>query len=340
MAYLENRHGGLNARVDLKTSTDAEFSDWLQNKSEEEWLVVQGLPRITNSNGNWQDQARRQVADLIKLVLHVNRTNLNFEVLFVSNPFRYQTNRQPQYNVMMDSVSSCKRIREIFSGFFRHDRPVAKPPALKGISIRNKLTPNTKIRIAILHQLGSIYTESNRGGSYKVQGYGPRPLLITIPPKNSTERQRTYNFIQAVSLLPATFSDEHLTQIYQVVSGQQTGNLQALFVVLNDDDRERCLELVKQKRLAQVRTGQPSASMTVSGSLSGPGAGIGLQDSSLGSLLALPPPPPPSGVDKTPVGVTESPYGAPDHLDRDRDRSRSRGRDRDRSRSRSKDKEG
>ena len=368
IAYLENRHGGLQARVDLKIAADAEFSDWMLNKSEEDWFVVQGMGQITNTRGNWQDEARRRIADLIKLVLNVNRVNIGFEVMYVSNPFRFQPNRPPQYNVRMDSASSASRIREIFSGFFRKVQPVSRPPALRGISVRNKITPNSKIRIAILHQLGSIFTESNSGGSYKVRGFDSRPTLITIPPAGSTSHQRSYTFMQAVTMLPANFSDEHLTQIYQVVSGQQAGNLQSLFVVLNDDDRERCLELVKQKRLVQSRRGQPSSAGSISGSVSGPGTGANLQ--SLGvrfsDLQAPPPPPPPSGP-MTPSGVTESPYGTsnadkPSRKDRshrhsspsvkdrsrspererrsrDRERSRSRDKDRDRERSRSRDKD-
>ena len=335
ISFLENRHGGLEARVDLKFAADAEFSDWMLNRSEEDWLVVQGLGQIPSSSGNWQNDARRKVAELIKLVLNINRVNVPFEVLYVANPFRYQANRPPQYNVRMDSASSSSRIRDIFSGFFRRVHPISRPPALKGVSIRNKITPNSKIRIAILHQLGSIYAETNSGGSYKVRGFDPRPLLVTIPPNGSTDHQRNYTFMQAVTMLPANFSDEHLTQIYQVVSGQQIGNLQSLFVVLNDDDRDRCLELVKQKRLVQARRGQPSSSGTISGSFSGPGTGANLQ--SIGvtfSDLRAPPPPPPSGP-MTPTGVTESPYGT-SNTDRTviRDRDRSRSKDRDLSKSR------
>ena len=243
VAYLESRHGGLQKQVDHKTAADAELTDWMLNRSEEDWLTVAGLPRL--SGGDWQDAARRQVADAIKLALHVNRTNVNFEVMYVSNPFRYQTNRQNFYNVRMDSVASSKHIRDVFSGFFRRNRPVQLPPPLKGVSIRNKITPDTKIRISILHQFGSIFQESARGASYRVSGFDSRPLLTTFPPSGSAERQRTYTFTQAVSLLPANFTDEHLTRIYQVVSNQHSGRLQSLFVVLNDDDRERCLELVK-----------------------------------------------------------------------------------------------
>ena len=325
VSYLENRHSGLQKQVDLKTASDAELADMMLNRSEEDWLSIAGLPRLQGDQ--WQDAARRQVADAIKLALRTNRININFEVMYVSNPFRYQTNRQNMYYVRMDSTASSKRIREVFSGFFRKNRPVPLPPALKGVSVRNKVTPDTKIRIAILHQLGSIYQESNRGSSYKVQGFDPRPLLITLPPNGSAGRQRTYNFIQAVNLLPATFSEEHLIRIYQVVSNQQQGKLRSLFVVLNDDERERCLELVKQQRasgrgpgsrptvtFAGIASGSGSgmdqssagdhSAVTFSGALSAPGSGSSLQSGpslTVSDLRGPPPPPPPEPTDPNPT---------------------------------------
>ena len=295
MAYLEGRQGGFVSQAHVKVAADAELHDWMLNRADEDWMVVTNLPRIS-SNRDWQDAARRQVADVIKLVLHANRINMNFEVMYVANPFRFQTNRQNVYNVQMDSVSSAKRIRDVFSGFFRGRRPVNLPPPLKGVSIRNKVTPSTKIRISILHQLGSIYTETNQGASYKVQGFVSRPLLITFPPQGSAGHQRTYTFMQAVSMLPATFSDDHLIRIYQVVSGQHPGNLQPLFVVLNDDDRERCLELVKQKRSSnQGHSMAPSGAGVMVGSFSGAGSGMEVQGSgalSVDDLRRAPPPPP------------------------------------------------
>ena len=213
------------------------------------------------------------------------------------------------------------------------------------MSIRNKITPDTKIRIAILHQLGSIFTESNNGGSYKVCGFVSRPLLITIPPKNSTGRQRTYTFMQAVTTLPSTFNDEHLTRIYQVVSSQQLGKLQSLFVVLNDDDRERCLELVKQKRSSQHQ--QPSSqnfassSSFISGALAGTGSGMDLQALAIESLLSPPPPPPPSATGSGPEATEVTPRDGDTVRVKEKDKVKDKERDkvRDRSRSRSRDHE-
>ena len=246
MSYLENHHVGLQKQVSTKVAVDAEFSDWIQNRNDEDWLVIKGLPRLNVvSDKEWPAAVKKQVSDCISLVLRTNRTRLDFEVLHVANPFKLRNTGPTLYNVRMDSFYSSKTIRDTFSGFFRHVRPVALPPALKGLSFRNKVTLETKVRIAILHQLGTRYKESNAGGMYKVHGYDPRPVLVTFPPRSGNARPRTFNFIQAVTTLPANFSDESLVRIFQVVGDRFRGRLQALFVVLNDDDHDRCLELVK-----------------------------------------------------------------------------------------------
>ena len=258
MSYLENNHICLQQQVDTKVARDAEFHDWIQNKNEEDWLVFKGLPRLTDvTNQEWPKAAAKQVIDAINPILKANRARLDFDVLYVANPFKLQNTGPTTYNVRMDSVFSSKRLREVFSGFFRHHKPVPLPPALKGVSLRNRINLETKIRISILHQLGGIYRDSNAGASYKVRGYDPRPVLLTIPPRSGSGRARTYNFIQAATTLPATFSDEQLVRIFQVVGDRFRGHLQALFIVLRDDDHDRCLELVRIADRRPNRARQP-----------------------------------------------------------------------------------
>ena len=241
MSYLENQHIGLQRMVCTKVAVDSEFDDWIQNRNEEDWLVIKGLPRLTDvTRQEWPNAVKKQVTDCIKMVLVANRSRLDFQVIMVSNPFRLSTTGPGVLNVRLDSVFASKRIRDLFSSFFRRHQPVPRPPALKGLSFRNKITLETKIRIEILRQLGIVFKDTNPGASYDVRGYDPRPLLITIPARSSSSRQRTYNFIQAVKQLPANFSDEGLTRIFQVVGDRFRGQLRSLFVVLNDDDHDRC----------------------------------------------------------------------------------------------------
>ena len=300
MAYLEHRHVHLQRRVNLKIAIDAEFDDWMLNRSEEDWFTVQRLKRLPKMSGqDWQSAAQRQVTDLIKTVLSINRARLDFEVLLVVNPLRHVATGPTVYNVQMDSIYSSSRIRTLFSGFFRKNKPVSLPPNLKDVGLRNKITLATKVRISILHQFGSLYTASNPGSSYVVRGYDPRPKLITTPARNSGDKIRGYTFIQAATTLKATFSDDHLVRIYQVVGNNFPGELQALFIVLNDDDRERCLELVKASREQQPPGGRRSQRASVnfmpvqstSGVVRGSGSGMDAQETVVRSLRNPPPPP-------------------------------------------------
>ena len=302
MSFLEVHHVGLRNQLATKVAVDAEFGDWIQNKNEEDWLVIQNLRRLSGvSDKNWPEAVKRQVTECINLVLHTNRTRLDFEVMLVTNPFRHRTTGPTLNNVRMDSCYTSKRVREIFSGFFRRNRPAKLPPGLKGLSLKNKITLETKVRIAILHQFGSRYKDTNQGGDYRVKGFDPRPTLTTFPPRSAGSRPRTYNFIQAVTTLPAVFTDEHLTRIYQVVGDRFRGKLQSLFVVLNDDDHDRCLELVKAhfSRSQPSGSGHPgaassgpsSATLQSAGLVHGFGAGMDAEAGLLASLASPPPPP-------------------------------------------------
>ena len=316
LAYLEHDHANLSGRVNHKIAVDAEFSDWVLNKSEEDWISIRGLPRLGSSlsQQEWQVEAKRQVTDVLRLTLQANKTNLNVSVLLVVNPWRRRVTGPTLYNVRLNSPEAARRIREMFSGFFRHANPLKKPASFKGLSLRNKVTQETLVRIAIMRQLGEVYQASNPGSSYKMRGYEPRPLLTIHPSsKASNPRPFTLHFIQAVTTLPPHFSDENLLQIFMNVSEFNRGKLRELFVVLNDDEHDRCIDLVKkhhedrrrqdQKQdqrsgSRQERSGRPSSASTHVGFALGPGDGMEQESSVIASLqLPRPPPPPESPVD-------------------------------------------
>ena len=48
LSYLEGDHLFLNHRVNIKTTEGAEFADWIRNKNDEDWVTVQGLPRLSS----------------------------------------------------------------------------------------------------------------------------------------------------------------------------------------------------------------------------------------------------------------------------------------------------
>ena len=295
LSYLESRHTKLQARVDIRHASSSEFDDGAINRSEENWFTVRGLPRLGDMSGrDWQAAARRQVKDLIRTVLRLNNVKLEFSILYVGNPVRQRTSGKTVYNVRLNSVATSQRIRELFSGFFRKDRPVQLPRELRGVSLKNKVTLGTRIRIRILQELAKNYQASNPGTTAIVRSFDPRPLLVTMPARGSSDRMRTFNFIEAVTKLKVAFSDDNLAQIFQIVGEHFPGELRSLFIVLNDDDRPRCLELAKNYRppTRSARSG-PSSAATASGLVSGPGTGLDLEAGFIESLRSAPPPPPP-----------------------------------------------
>ena len=310
LSYLESRHKGLHDQVNLKMASDSEFKDWTINRNEEDWFTVMGLPRLGKMTPReWQAAARRQVSDLIKVVLNANKIRLEYTVLYVGNPVRRRTTGMTVYNVRVNSVAVATRIRDLYSGFFRKDHPVSLPPHLRGVSLRNKVTLATRIRLRILRELGNIYVASNPGASFNVRGYDPRPILTTFPARGSTDRPQTYNFVEAATSLSASFSDEALASIFQVVGTHHEGELRSLFVVISDDERERCLELAKTLSRSDRRSGvSVTAPITASGSVIGSGTGMGLEARFLESLRAAPPPPPHDSP------VSERPHRRPDDL--------------------------
>ena len=299
LVFLEQRHARLDIRFDFKAAIDAEFSDWVTNRGEEDWITVLGAARLSPDLDSraWQRAVKKQMTDLIKFVLTTTKNRVDFTVLYVVNPIRNRTTGQTVLNVRMNSVEVSKRIREIYSGFFGPSARVKLPSALKGVSLRNKVTLDTRIRIKIMGQLGLNFQESSGpGSSFKVKGYESRPLLVTTPAAKSGTRPRTYNFIEAVKNLPAMLSDENLVQIHQVVGEHHQGELQTLFVILQDDDRARVQHLIREKYRKGGPSSHPittdSSTGVVSGHLTGFGSGMDATASSL-ALLRLPPPPPP-----------------------------------------------
>ena len=164
ISYLEHDHSQLRHDYSLKAAIDAEFADWVENRANEDWFTVAGLPRLSvTDRSDWQVQVKRQIRELIKQVQQINRVNFSFEVVYVHNPIQKRTTGPTFYNVRLGSVETSRRVRDLFSGFFRGNNPHKIPSNLKGVQLRNKVTLGTRIRIAIMRQLGANYKDSNPG---------------------------------------------------------------------------------------------------------------------------------------------------------------------------------
>jgi hypothetical protein len=70
LTYLESDHCRLVKVVDTKLAESSEFDDYMLNRSEEDWLVITGLPRLGQSlsKKDWQRSVRQQVGNILLLL--------------------------------------------------------------------------------------------------------------------------------------------------------------------------------------------------------------------------------------------------------------------------------
>ena len=192
--------------------------------------MIQGLPRLPKMDPKaWQDRALKDSNQVF--------TSLGFEPVgkYVQNMTGRSNDARVLYKVRISSAEVSRAIRDKFASFFSGGND-ARPESLKTISIRNCVTQATLGRVAILQLFGRRYKAANVGAKYQVIAYEPRPILKLIPaPGSSDRRVLTFNFIEAVSKLPANFSQSEIDELLSRISRGLHGSLQSLFVVVSDD---------------------------------------------------------------------------------------------------------
>ena len=92
ITYLESKQSDTKKQVSLKVAIDSEFKDWLTNQSEEDWLTIMGLKRLSGDlqSRDWQVAAQRQVSEFLRSILKINRVNLDFKVITYAYLFSLQ----------------------------------------------------------------------------------------------------------------------------------------------------------------------------------------------------------------------------------------------------------
>ena len=118
-----------------------------------------------------------------------------------------------------------------------------------GLSIRNRVTIGTRVRLEIMKLLADRYKTSNPGSRTQVINHTSRPNMKLTPPTGSLDpRPLHFTFIKAVTKLPVDFSIEELAPIYRLAnsSSELSGKLRSLFIVLSDDvARELALQAAR-----------------------------------------------------------------------------------------------
>ena len=227
---LEQDHRRLNHSFEMSTAIQAEREDFQENVRNESYFMVTGLPAIKDLRGiDWMNKAISDVESMIRTLL-----GKDLKVVVVHNASG-RREAEVRYSVKMECTAHSQEIRQKFGSFFigGQDR---RPEALRRISISNKVTPGTQIRIMILKLLAKRYLTSNKDGKARVISYEPRPLLKITPPETVTDRRvKSFNYIEAVSKMPTCFTEAELRPIVAKARVHFRNKLRSTFICLDDD---------------------------------------------------------------------------------------------------------
>lgn len=229
MMAIEQDHKRLNKNFEMSIAVQAEREDFQENVRNEVYFMISGLTMIKDLRGKeWMDRAISDVQEVIRLLL-----NKELPIVVVHNATGRGQDAEVRYSVRMEYAADSQEIRKKFGMFFvgGQDR---RPEGLKKISISNKVTPGTQIRVMILKLLGRRYLASNKEAKVKVIGYESRPML-KITPAGDDRRVKNFTFIDAISKLPTHFTTSEMRPIISKARVHFRGKIRSTFVVLSDD---------------------------------------------------------------------------------------------------------
>ena len=241
MMALEQDHRRLNKFVEWRAAVDCELADFHENIRNESWFVILGLPKIDLQIGPdltlerakklWQEKAKSDVNGILSLLM-----GHEYPIVVVQNITSKAKDAVCRYQVLLNSVTESKSIRDKFGSFFVGGKGDTRPEELKPISIQIRITPGTQLRISLLKLMAKRYQASNPGGQAVVISYEARPRIKIFPPEGASDRRvQDYHFIDAVRYLPTNFSQSELRPILEKVNAKLKGTLKQHFIVVSDD---------------------------------------------------------------------------------------------------------
>ena len=229
---LEQDHRRLNRVVEDRIAVESEIADYRSNERFEDCFLIYGLTKISDDivGKPWQEQAVRDVQEVLLILM-----GSELPILFIQNSTTRQKDTEIVYTVRMVNLSDSKAIRLKFGTFWLggQDR---RPEALRHINIKNRVTPETKIRISLLKLIAQRYRDTNPGSRVQVVGYDPRPLIKITPASGASDRRiKVFNFVEAVAKLPSSFSADEVEPILRRIRPELLGKVRSTFVILSDD---------------------------------------------------------------------------------------------------------
>ena len=232
MMALEQDHRRLNRVFEDKVALDAEAADYRENAANQDCFVVVGLPLIPSEivGKEWQELATKHVSEFLKILM-----GRVANIVFIKNSTARHKGAEVTYTVKMREVSESKAIRDKFGGYFVGNID-KRPKNLKKYSVRNFVTPETKVRIAVLQVIAKRYRASNAGAKVQVVGYEPRPRMKITPAAGASDRRvQVHYYVQAVKKFPTNFSSSDQEFIFKKINPKWSGSLRSLFICISDD---------------------------------------------------------------------------------------------------------
>ena len=265
---LEQDHRRLNRVVEDQIAIDSELADYRSNERFEDCFMIYGLAKISDDfvGKAWQDHAVRDVQEVMVILM-----GSEIPIVFIKNATTRQKDAEVAYCVQVAQVSVCSSIRKKFGSFFLGsvDR---RPEGLLHVNIKNRVTPETRIRVSLLKLMAKRYRDTNPGSKVQVVSYDPRPTIKITPAQNASDRRiQVYTYVEAVKKLACQFTSSDLEPILKRVRPELLGKIRATFIILSDDDYR-----AKFKRFLPKARGSKNASSGAS-STSAEGAGAGAE---------------------------------------------------------------
>ena len=244
---IEQDHAALRHSFELQSAISSELFDYEANIRNEAFFMIQGLPRLGKlDQKEWQVRA---LADVNKVLSNMG---FDFEAKYIQNATGRGNESRMLYKVRLESAELSKKVRDKFSGYFSGGKD-SRPDSMANLSVRNCVTPGTLARIAILQLFAKRYRDSNPGARASVIAYESRPLLrLTPAPEARDRRVMTFNFIDAVKKLPASFTRQEIENLMGRISPSLHGNLRSVLVVVSDDMLKKKKTVAKKSRAGSI----------------------------------------------------------------------------------------
>ena len=234
VGVLEQGHARLEAAFSMKVAVDSELDDFLENTRFEDHFTISGLsgPESGFGTRDWQSRVKTLIQEKIQLIL-----GRQAPIAYVQNATGARKDGVKVFLVKMVNLLDSKLIRDKFGSSFKAGAS-ARHPGLTGLSIRNRVTLGTRIRLEIMKLQAERYRKANPGSKTQVVNYESRPSMKFTPPATASDKRvMHFTFIKAITKLPVSFTVEELAPIYKIANSSQelSGKLRETFVILNDE---------------------------------------------------------------------------------------------------------